>query len=92
MRLIRPVAALVAGLLLASCTDDYCAHYGDWIDAEGEADRIEMRYGEDARHWPDAALDRWTDATVRAGTAHLAMWEEAPNHYTLDRIRRECSG
>ena len=91
MRQSTVVIVLMVGVLLASCTaTDYCDHYDDWIAAEGEADRIALRYGEDTRRWPDAALDRWSDAVARAGGAYLDMWETAPGHYTLDRIRREC--
>ncbi len=91
MRLLIVVIVLAVGVLLASCTAaNYCDHYGDWIAAEGEADRIALRYGEDTRRWPTAEFDRWSDAVVRAGEAHLAMREAAPDHYTLDRIHREC--
>ena len=92
IRLVILAIIITAALALTGCTVDYCDHYDDWIAAEGEADRLEMRFGEDTRRWPDDALDRWTDAVTAAGAAHLAMREAAPDGWTVDRIRRECRG
>lgn len=83
-------ALIVAGVIIGCGGTDYCEHYDDWITAEGDADRIEMRNSGHEVTWSAADQDRWTDAMLRAAEAVGRMWDAAPPGATRASIRAEC--